>query len=257
MINARLIIDDPQPGSWNMAIDQALLESANFRQEITLRWYQWAPPTLSLGYFQSYADRQQHDASLVCDVVRRASGGGAIVHDHEWTYSLSLPAENRLARIHENLVDQVHGAIIDTLRQFEVVAQFFSHVWIDPTDLAHLPDRPHPFLCFLRRTGNDLVIGPHKVCGSAQRRVDGAILQHGSLLMKRSKHAPELPGVVDLAKKQIGIEENPRFVALLTSNIAKSLDLVFEQQPPTDGEIELAKLIEISRFANSHWTCKR
>ncbi len=78
---ARLIIDPPAAGRWNMAVDEALLLSAASRRTVTLRVYQWEVPTLSLGYFQPHAQREQHASSRHCPLVRRATGGGAIVHD--------------------------------------------------------------------------------------------------------------------------------------------------------------------------------
>ena len=87
----RLFIDPPAPGSWNMALDETLLESAADGGESSLRFYGWSQPTLSLGYFQPYDDRCQHAASRNCPAVRRASGGGAILHDREITYSFALP----------------------------------------------------------------------------------------------------------------------------------------------------------------------
>src|ERR1700690_1334272 len=76
----RLIWDDSSAGAWNMALDEALLESADADGLATLRFYRWSEPTLSLGYFQAAADRRLHPASLDCTLVRRSSGGGAILH---------------------------------------------------------------------------------------------------------------------------------------------------------------------------------
>src|SRR5688500_20216584 len=97
-MTSRLLLDVPAPGAWNMAVDEALLESAALENRCTLRFYRWSEPTLSLGYFQRYEDRRQHAASLSCACVRRASGGGAILHDHELTYSLAVPPTHPLAR---------------------------------------------------------------------------------------------------------------------------------------------------------------
>ena len=91
MNTARLIIDPPAAGSWNMAVDEALLRSAGESRQLTLRVYQWEQPTLSLGYFQAHERPAEHAASQPCPVVRRATGGGAIVHDREITYSLTAP----------------------------------------------------------------------------------------------------------------------------------------------------------------------
>src|SRR5262245_32066382 len=92
-MTVRLIIDPPQKGAWNMAVDQALLESAAASGGVALRFYQWSEPTLSLGYFQPIAARSEHPPSLHSPVVRRASGGGAILHDRELTYSIAAPSE--------------------------------------------------------------------------------------------------------------------------------------------------------------------
>ena len=91
-IICRLIVDPPAPGAWNMAVDEALFEQAAKFGTPTLRFYQWSEPTLSLGYFQNYDDRRSHAASLGTAAVRRTTGGGAILHDQELTYSLVWPA---------------------------------------------------------------------------------------------------------------------------------------------------------------------
>ena len=62
----RLLLDPPAAGAWNMAVDEALLEAAAAEGQCTLRFYRWQEPTLSLGYFQAYADRWQHAASSQC-----------------------------------------------------------------------------------------------------------------------------------------------------------------------------------------------
>ena len=87
----RLIDDGAAIGARQMALDEALLESAAERGSATLRFYRWSEPTLSLGYFQDYAERDSHAASRNCALVRRQTGGGAILHDRELTYSLAIP----------------------------------------------------------------------------------------------------------------------------------------------------------------------
>ncbi len=99
-----LLLDPPAPGAWNMAVDEALLEDAALERRCWLRFYRWQEPTLSLGYFQSYADRRQHPASSGCPAVRRTSGGGAILHDAEVTQGSGFhPPPPRMPEVREAL----------------------------------------------------------------------------------------------------------------------------------------------------------
>ena len=83
--------DGARSGVENMALDQHLLETAAEQQCVLLRVYRWSQPTLSLGYFQPYVQRLTHSASSELPVVRRATGGGAIVHHYDWTYCVAVP----------------------------------------------------------------------------------------------------------------------------------------------------------------------
>ncbi|HEY1784986.1 MAG TPA: lipoate--protein ligase family protein, partial [Pirellulales bacterium] len=87
-LDCRLLVDAPASGAWNMAVDEALVDDAAERGTCWLRFYGWSEPTLSLGYFQGHAERLVHRPSRHCPLVRRASGGGAILHDAEITYCL-------------------------------------------------------------------------------------------------------------------------------------------------------------------------
>ena len=99
-----------------MAVDEALLAATSETSEPTLRFYQWQRPTISLGYFQPYIARDQHPASNHADIVRRLSGGGAIVHDDEITYSLALPAAHPFARNTQSLYDAIHQTLVRLLQ---------------------------------------------------------------------------------------------------------------------------------------------
>ena len=92
-MDAFLLAGAPCSGIDNMALDEAILQYVAKHPAIILRIYRWAEPTLSLGYFQKLGDRQQHLESAGLNVVRRATGGGAIVHHHDLTYSLALNDE--------------------------------------------------------------------------------------------------------------------------------------------------------------------
>lgn len=190
MPHVRQLIDPvANSGSWNMALDEVLLRSAIEEGVATLRWYTWREPTVSLGYFQREADVLSDARLASLPRVRRLSGGGTLVHDQELTYSLTLPASQKLIERPMDLYRIVHTACIGEFRRRGVELRLRG------TTVKCLTE---PVLCFAREDEHDLVLGSHKVLGSAQRRRRGAILQHGGLLLKASAITPELLGIADL-----------------------------------------------------------
>ena len=145
-----------------MAVDEVLLEWAAQSGGGWWRFYQWAQPTLSLGYFQEYARRAGHAASRGIACTRRLTGGGAIVHDRELTYSLAVPAGHRLALVRDRLYALVHQSLIATLADWSVAAALYPAA-AGPATTAPLAE---PFLCFERRAAGDVVVGPAKIAGS-------------------------------------------------------------------------------------------
>lgn len=243
-----LIVEPPRRGSWNMAVDRALLESASSDGVAMIRIYQWEPATISLGYFQAYDYRQTHVASRECPVVRRATGGGAIIHDREMTYSIVLPRKNRWTRENAELFRRVHRSLINCLAELGVPGcQVF--------DKAVAESRSEPFLCFQRRANGDVVLKGFKIIGSAQRRLKDALLQHGSVLLSQSKAAPELPGINELANGP-GLE-----VEVLVSRWPRYLEQEFGWKTFPSGLDKAvttrASILEQSVFASVDWTRKR
>ena len=237
-----------------MAIDQALLQSAAESGVGTLRIYRWKPATVSLGYFQKWEDRNEHDASQPCPVVRRASGGGAIVHDHELTYSIAIPSADRWATQNGDLFDKVHQTLIKSLEQLGVSGcQIVDQQTVQAHALKNKGQRP--FLCFQRRAVGDVAISGFKVIGSAQRRLDNALLQHGSVLIEQSRQAPELPGICELRPcSKLTIESlSETWPACLAREMQWDLNI----GKLTSEEQRAADVIEAERFANSSWNQKR
>ena len=170
----RLIVDGPAAGTWNMAVDEVLLDRSAEQGAIALRFYGWSEPTLSLGYFQGYQERQRHAPSSQSAVVRRSSGGGAILHDRELTYSLARRGGQALADDSTWLYTAVHEALIETLSACGIHAALC--LGANPADGAE-----EPFLCFERRAAGDVLLGQAKICAQApsRRRARGPLLQHG------------------------------------------------------------------------------
>lgn len=174
----RLLVDRAARGAWNMAVDEALLEAVSRgRARPTLRFYQWAPACLSLGYFQPFAavDAQACRAHGV-QIVRRPTGGRAILHHQELTYSITLPVS---ALGSETGVLQSYYrlslGLIEGLRRLGVKTTLSPSL---PLRAAHGP------ACFDQPSDHEILLGGRKLVGSAQVRRDGSLLQHGSVLFQ-------------------------------------------------------------------------
>lgn len=228
----RLILDPPRDGPWNMAADEWLLHATAESGRGCLRLYRWAPATLSLGYFQVWQPESSRRFGEGLPVVRRLSGGGAILHHHEWTYALTLPIRHPLAQDRLRLYQTVHRTLLEWMATLGFSARIFQgedagrqeaacgnrageclDTSISPgiesrsaaDDGGDAPGRGKcPFLCFLRRSPGDILVRSAdgsietKIVGSAQRRERGAVLQHGSILFAQSPLTPELPGLQEL-----------------------------------------------------------
>ncbi len=243
----RLFIDPPAPGSWNMALDEALLESAADGERLSLRFYRWLEPTLSLGYFQPYEDRRRHEASRNCPAVRRASGGGAILHDREITYSFAVPPGNRLALRDVALYETVHTALIEALAGLGINASLFQG---KGRGIGHI----EPFLCFQRRSPGDVLLSEVKIAGSAQRRRRGAVLQHGSVLLGRSIAAPELPGLAEAAALKISFDQ---LIHAWMTKLTNAFSLHLEPGILSDCEKHRAEVLAGEKYGSSQWTENR
>jgi lipoate-protein ligase A len=186
----RLLIEDSGTGgSWNMAVDEYLLLRAVLANELSVRIYSWETATVSLGYFQDSMKFLASGQFSSLPVVRRLSGGGAILHDREITYSISVPATHSLSADPVQLYEAVHSGIARVLKSAGIDLKGRGEA---------LPQEHEPFLCFSRGDRNDLLLQGVKMVGSAQRRRKGAVLQHGSILLEASPHAAELPGIRNL-----------------------------------------------------------
>lgn len=190
MGTVRVVIEsEPRDGVRNMARDEALLEAALDCGDCTVRWYRWSAATVSLGYFQTAEAASAIPGLAGLPIVRRLTGGGAILHHHEWTYSCSVPPGHPLAETPTQIYNLVHERVVMALAERGIDAALRGET---------LAEREGTFLCFGRGDPRDIVLCGQKILGSAQRRRRGAILQHGSLLIRRSEFAPQFPGLLDL-----------------------------------------------------------
>jgi lipoate-protein ligase A len=172
-----LLKTPPSTGPWNMALDEAILEACG-RHEVppTLRFFAWEPPCLSLGYAQSVKvvdeDRLRMNG---WDLVRRATGGGAILHADELTYSVIGPAdEPHLKGDILTSYQRLSSAILLALKNLGLPAE--SHAL---TKSSH--NSPRDPVCFELPSNYEIIVSGKKLVGSAQARKKDAVLQHGTL----------------------------------------------------------------------------
>ena len=172
----RLIVTPAADGAENMALDEALMERARDTGEWVLRLYSWSTPTISLGRNQSA--RGRYDLARIDQlgfaVVRRPTGGRAILHHREITYSVTAPVAE--AGDLRQSYDRINQLLLHALNSLGVHASVFS-----PTTRATSPGMAP---CFDEPAAGELTVEGRKLAGSAQWRADGALLQHGSILIE-------------------------------------------------------------------------
>jgi lipoate-protein ligase A len=224
----RVILSPAGDAWWNMAVDETLLAGVIAdRTDPTLRLYSWQPPGISLGYFQP-ADMVDPDACARrgVEVVRRVTGGGAVFHYGDVTGCFVCP-DGMLPR---NVRESYH-------RLSEAHAAALRSLGLDASVGSEAPPLPRGlrpgYDCFARLTECDVAVGGVKVAGSAQRRRDGAVLHHTSVVWEPQPSemlAGLLPGAVSLGSPtavltllpgadRLGFEER------LASEVARALDL--------------------------------
>lgn len=241
-----MIDDPPLDGPTNMGRDEHLLYSESLRPA-ALRIYGWTPPTISLGYFQAFdeVERLPEDVRGLA-VVRRPTGGGAILHDREVTYCLaadgSLPAARAAPAVLYRLVHECWRA---TLARAGVVSE------LAPDHMPLPSPRSGPFFCFEKPGKTDLLLGERKLLGSAQRRIAGRVLQHGSLLL--GQRFASHPGA-DLGGP--AADAVAAWVADFVPRLAAALDLT--PRPHGWTAAELADVAQRrGRYAADEWSRMR
>ncbi|MCL4207769.1 MAG: hypothetical protein KJ000_35235 [Pirellulaceae bacterium] len=247
-METRVVYDPPASGGWNMAVDEALLETVgDSGNRGWLRFYQWDVPTLSLGYFQRHEDRQRHPPSRDLPMVRRSTGGGAIIHADELTYSFCVPVASHWDDRASTYYFAFHETLIEELASYGLQARICG-------EPDRVPAVEESFLCFLRRAEADILLGGHKVGGSAQRRRRHCLLQHGSILLRSTAASPELVGVSDISGVEI---EALELAERWASRIADRLQLRLHTSQLGETEIELAEDWQRKRFGQENWTLRR
>lgn len=264
----RLLLTEPALGPWNMAVDEAILE-ATTRGEVppTLRLYGWTPPCLSLGYSQPFSDVDQarlQDRGW--EVVRRVTGGRAILHTDELTYSVCGPeSEPALSGDIVTSYKRLSTGILAVLEVLGLDVQALPH----ETSPSGAQTEP---VCFEIPSNYEITVNGKKLVGSAQSRRKGGVLQHGTLPLSgdltrivqaltfpdeasREKAGQRLLERATTVQSGLGKEINwKQAVESFREHFSLPLNLTLQQQELTTSEISRAQELVREKYANPDWT---
>ncbi|HEY5219408.1 MAG TPA: lipoate--protein ligase family protein [Gemmatimonadaceae bacterium] len=254
----RYLVSDPLAGAANMACDQALMSRARRTDEAVLRIYRWAGPTLSLGRNQTARGAYDRHRAAELDVtfVRRPTGGRALLHHREVTYSVAAP---------ESFDSTLHGAYT---RINDMLLHALRALGVNATLAEPAGRAPRPGLapCFAEPTAGEIVVGTRKLVGSAQWRHEGALLQHGSILLHDDQaligcllvHPPPNGSTPPAATLADALGQSPTFerVAAALVDALRAVDpnaQPFIPDAPFDADCAQAQ----REFASDAWTWRR
>ncbi len=245
-MDLRVIFDHKNRAFWNMALDEALLKNMKYYGP-TLRFYGWNPPAISIGYFQSLKENVNLDETRrrKVDVVRRITGGGAVYHKWEVTYSI--------------VISPPSGKILDSYRLIERgIIEGLKSIGIEA-----------------RYSGiNDIIVGGRKISGNAQTRKYGGLLQHGTILMDvnvdemfsllkvpeekmRDKIIRDVKERVTSLRHLGKLIEFEEFQKILAEGFKKALNARLYEEKIDKKIIQDAKQLEEKKYARSEWNYKR
>ncbi len=263
----RLYISPPTTGAWNMAVDESILEHTACGDSLpTLRLHNWKPPCLSLGRSQPYSDVDVNALKTNgWDLVRRITGGRAILHTDELTYSIIVPKENlhvsgTLLESYQHLAQ----GLLTALESLDVNAKMNKKKKAQNTQ-----NNP---VCFETPSAYEITAGGKKLIGSAQARQKGSVLQHGSLpLTGNLARVTEALSFPDAKFRQIAAEKLLERASTLKSALGQEIawdtvsksfihafETVLDIQLKRD-ELSLSEIIRVAeliqnKYAHPDWT---
>ncbi len=272
----RLLDTGARDAFFNMGLDEAILMQVGAGESPpTVRFYGWERPTVSIGYFQRA--RRDVDMGEIARsgyrLVRRMTGGRAVLHDRELTYSVAVPAGHPLAA--SSVAESYRAlslALQEGFRALGLEAKIVSPA--GPDERAEF--RPSgSAACFDSPSRYELAVNGRKIAGSAQVRAHGGMLQHGSLvldldagglfsvLLFRSPEerarallafAERAAGVRQLGGRDVSYREA---AGAFAAGFAAGLRTDLRMSAPTPAEVRLASELAVEKYAADEWTHRR
>lgn len=251
-MNIRLLTTGHKSAYENMSIDEAVLIHAQENHQSTLRFYGWRPAAISIGYFQSLKEevdlnecQKQH-----IDYIRRVTGGGAVFHETEVTYSLIAPVDGQF--IPQDIISsykKICQGIIEGLKILGIESQFVPL--------------------------NDIIASGKKISGNAQTRKKNVLLQHGTILLdvnvEKMFHILKVPQeklrdklIKDVKQRVVGVKnllgrrvDFESCQEALIKGFEKALTLEYSKIPLTASELKMAKELQDKKYSLPEWNLMR
>jgi lipoate-protein ligase A len=261
----RLLLDGPAPGAWNMAVDEALTSAVDGAlSPPVLRLYRWSPPCLSLGFAQPFA---AVDAAFCAahgvEVVRRPTGGRAVLHHLELTYSVVAPLGRGAFTFDlQAAYRRICEALVAGLCRLGA-----------PAELAGSPAGGHirpteAIPCFVGPASGEVVARGRKLVGSAMRRIGDTILQHGAILedwdgalqagcLGLPDDSTLRPAVTTLSELLGGPSGSDRLAAALAAGFQGVFGVELKPSHLAPAERARAEMLRRERYGHDRWTVRR
>jgi lipoate-protein ligase A len=268
MTNWRLLYTSPSNGAWNMAVDESILEHIYRGDSLpTLRFYAWDPPCLSLGHAQPFADVDMERVKAHgWEVVRRLTGGRAILHTDELTYSVTGSAKDPI----------LSGSILESYNRLAQALLFAVRELGLSVEMKELIDHPatqnlNP-VCFEVSSTYEITVEGKKLIGSAQARKKEGVLQHGSLPLTgdltricealvfkdesaRENAAQRLLARATTVESFINMKTDwERAAQAFVKGFEAQLEIHFQRGELSRSESERAEELVKEKYANPIWT---
>lgn len=251
----------------NMAIDEAIFrENQRTDTPPTLRFYSWSPPSVSLGYFQATWKEVNVEACrrYSVDIVRRPTGGKAVLHENDLTYAVIASERNPL--FPPDILGTykvISGCVAGGLSELGIEAEMEGEGRSNPDDSLKAA-------CFSSPSRYELLVKKKKICGSAQLRSKGIFLQHGSILVDfdplktcalllpqhgdQTRQAEKLHGSVTSIHEQVGASVSVENIChVIKNSFEKKLDIKLVEGCLTLEEESLKLQLMSDKYMNDKW----
>jgi lipoate-protein ligase A len=282
----RFIFTGANDAFFNMALDETILQSCQSGQAFpTLRLYLWKPPGVSMGYFQSLektVDLNKCREKNI-DVVRRITGGRAVLHENEITYTVCASVKD-YPKLGENINEtykRISFALLESLKTLKIFGEWVKlkreKIPIDSTDsinsLQITEDSNFPQPCFMSNSRYEITVNGKKLIGSAQRRFKNSFIQHGSIPLGKGKVSlvdllseenyrekmkekleSKSTNLEKILKKKVGYEE---VISALRKGFSDFFEVEMVESDLNQEEIETAQALREKKYLTDEWNFRK